>query len=98
MFVVVTYWRCPASVHSYNFFCYVILNASVAMDRVTDLCAGFAGMPVWYSDDAEINWLRTVLAAHSIDCIYIGDIQIIFLYFHPQIDNINDNIVLANFH
>ena len=72
LFVTETYSRCPFDVNSYSYFCYVILDASVTRDLVADRCSVFGGLPVWFSDDAEISWLQNLLAAHSIDCIHLG--------------------------
>ena len=72
MFVTGMYGRCPDDVDSYSYFCYVILGDSVTHDLVDNRCNAFGGLPVWFGDNAEISWLRNLLAAHSIDCIHLG--------------------------
>ena len=74
-FATETYIRCPSNVDSYNYHCYVILDDQLSRNHTHQQCLPFHSYPVWFSDDAEIGWLSSVLAAHSIDCIHIGNVD-----------------------
>ena len=69
---LVTYRRCRWNVNSFNYYCYVILAETVTNQDISDTCDAFGGLLMWFSDDAEIQWLTTVLHAYSIDCIHLG--------------------------
>lgn len=67
-----TYQRCPPNVPGYDYYCYAIFAQEVPGASVSLACSSYGGLPVWFSDMTELLWMKTVLEAHSIDCIYIG--------------------------
>ena len=67
-----TYTRCDPILSSRLAYCYVITTDLVTYHDVGDACSQYGGLPMWFSEEAEITWLNTLLEAYSIDCIHLG--------------------------
>ena len=66
------YQRCRPELHSFNQYCYLILDDPVPYMDIGHVCDQYGSLLVWFDGDSEIQWLQTVLQAFSIDCIHIG--------------------------
>ena len=47
-----------------------LINAEDA----SSICVAHGGSPVWFTDAAELNWLRSIMEDFGIACVYIGKI------------------------
>lgn len=36
-------------------------------------CAELNGLPVWFTDEAELNWFRSIMNDFGISCVHIGE-------------------------
>ena len=58
----------------YNYYCYAMLAEMSTSNDAAATCGSFGlgGEPVWFSDQAEVDWLHAVIQEHSINCMHIG--------------------------
>lgn len=66
------YIRCPPDIHSYNYYCYAIMADEVYDSDASRLCTELDGLPVWFTDSAELNWFRSIMQDYDINCFHIG--------------------------
>ena len=69
-----TYTRCPSYMPGYNYYCYVMLAEMSYNYDATATCGrfGLGAEPIWFSDQAEVDWLHSVIQEQSINCMHIG--------------------------
>ena len=48
-------------------------NATVTCGQL-----GLDAEPVWFSEQAELDWLQTFIQEQSIDCLHTGDNAVMF--------------------
>ena len=68
-----TYLRCPRHIAGYNQYCYVVSLRREVYTTVASRCSLFGGEPVWLTDAAELDWLRTLLDTVGILCFHMGE-------------------------
>ena len=66
------YIRCPPEIHSYDYYCFVILAEEVFDYDASRLCAELGGWPVWFTDAAEWNWFQSFMNDYDISYCHIG--------------------------